>query len=84
MWHGIYGYTIGLGFPPRWEDSTDIFIKRGYNNMLETNMVFHVSTTLRDLGKHSVTISETVAVTQTGCEVYTLAPRELYIKSGKI
>ena len=83
MWHGLYGYTIGLGFPPRWEDSTDIFIKKGYKNILEANMVFHVSTTLRDLGKRSVTISETVAVTESGSEVYTRVPRKLLINGER-
>jgi Xaa-Pro dipeptidase len=80
MWHGIYGYTIGLGFPPRWDDSADIFIMKGYDNVLEPDMTFHVSTTLRDLGRRSITVSETVAVTGTGCEVYTSVPRMLFIK----
>ena len=80
MWHGLYGYCVGLGFPPRWDDCGSLFIKRDDFNILEPGMVFHVSTTLRDLGRHSITASETVVITETGNEVYTSAPRILFIK----
>jgi Xaa-Pro dipeptidase len=80
MWHGLYGYSVGLGFPPRWDDCGDIFIKEDDYHVLEPNMCFHVSTTLRDLGRHSITASETVAITETGCQVLTSVPRRLFVK----
>ncbi len=80
MWHGLYGYCIGLGFPPRWDDCGSLFIKRDDFSILEPGMVFHVSTTLRDIGRHSITASETVVVTEIGNEVVTSVPRMLYIK----
>ena len=80
MWHGLYGYSVGLGFPPRWDDCGDIYIKVGDYTVLEAGMVFHVSTTLRDLGRHSITASETVIITETGCEVATSVPRKLFVK----
>jgi Xaa-Pro dipeptidase len=81
MWHGLYGYSIGLGFPPRWDDCGSIFIKRDDFSILETGMVFHVSTTLRDIGRHSITASETIVITESGNEVLTSVPRILFIKS---
>ncbi len=75
MWHGLYGYCIGLGFPPRWDDCGSLYIRCGDESVLEPGMAFHVSTTLRDLGKHSITASETVVITDSGCEVYTSVPK---------
>ena len=55
-------------------------IRQGDHFALEAGMVFHVSTTFRDIAVHGVTVSETVLVTQNGCEVLTSARRELFIK----
>lgn len=79
LWHGCYGYSIGLGFPPSWEDGPAI-IRQGAHFILEPGMVFHTSTTFRDIARYGVTVSETVLVTQNGCEVLTDVPRRLFIK----
>jgi Xaa-Pro aminopeptidase len=42
-------------------------------------MTFHASTSLRRLGEFGVTVGETVAVTQAGCEVLTDVPRDLHV-----
>jgi Xaa-Pro aminopeptidase len=42
-------------------------------------MTFHASTSLRNMGEFGVTASETVAVTEAGCEILTHAPRALHI-----
>jgi len=71
VWHGLFGYSVGLGFPPSWSDCTSIHIKRNSPVVLEAGMTFHCSTSLRDIGQCGATCSETVLVTETGCEVLT-------------
>jgi Xaa-Pro aminopeptidase len=45
-------------------------------------MTFHASTSLRKLGEFGVTVGDTIAITETGCEVLTSAPRELWVADG--
>lgn len=78
IWHGIYGYSVGLGFPPDWNDSSAI-IQRGIDHTLKPGMVFHVSTSLRKVGVCGVAFSETVLVTENGAEVLTKIPRALTV-----
>ena len=76
IWHGYYGYTIGLGFPPEWSDGPGA-ISENSDLVLQPGMVFHCSTSLRDAGRCGVAFSETVAVTASGCEVLTTGDRTL-------
>ena len=43
-------------------------------------MVFHVTTSLREMAKYGAAFSETVLITEDGCEILTDVPRELAIK----
>ncbi len=79
LWHGYYGYSIGLGFPHDWSD-VDFCIREENHLPLRSGMVFHCSTSLRDIGKIGVTASETILVTDHGCEVLTDVARKLFIK----
>lgn len=79
VWHGYYGYSIGLGFPPTWSDC-DINIREGEDTVLQPGMVFHCTTSLRDVGNYGTAFSETVLITEDGHEVLTNLPRELLIK----
>ena len=78
VWHGIYGYSLGLGFPPDWNDCSAL-IQRNVNLALEPGMVFHVSTSLRKVSVGGAAFSETVLVTETGAEVLTRVPRALRV-----
>jgi len=55
-------------------------IREGEHCILEPGMVFHTSTTFRDIARYGVTVSETVLITTNGCEVLTSVPRELFIR----
>lgn len=79
VWHGYYGYTVGLGFPPEWSDGP-AFIGEESDLILRPGMVFHCSTSLRDVGRYGAAFSETVVVTDTDCEVLTDVPRALVVK----
>src|SRR4051794_38740695 len=68
VWHGYYAYSIGLGFPPEWADCGDIDVVKGNKSILQPGMVFHCSTSIRDPGRLGATCSETVLITESGCE----------------
>lgn len=72
------GYAIGV-FKPSWSEGEVIDLKRDDPRILEAGMVFHIPPALRDYKKCGVGFSETVLVTETGCEVLTDFPRKLYI-----
>jgi Xaa-Pro dipeptidase len=80
VWHGYYGYSAGLGFPPTWSDAP-IFIMDNSDQVLQAGMVLHCNTSLRDIGHCGAACGETVLITDNGCEVLTSFPRELVIRS---
>lgn len=80
VWHGIHAYSVGLGFPPEWADCLDVEASAGSRAIFEPGMSFHCSTSIRDPGKLGTTCSETVLITERGCDVLTNLPRELFIK----
>lgn len=77
-WHGIYGYSLGIGFPIDWNDCPAL-IKRGVDLELVPGMVFHCTTSLRDPALYGTAYSETVLITETGAEALTTVPRELVV-----
>jgi Xaa-Pro dipeptidase len=79
IWHGYFGGSTGLSFSPSYSDGGAFEITERTEGILEAGMTFHASTSLRRLGEFGVTASETIAVTENGCEVLTSAPRELHI-----
>jgi Xaa-Pro aminopeptidase len=81
VWHGFFGYSVGLGFPPSWSDCVEIVIKKDNPVVLQAGMTYHCSTSLRDVGRCGTTCSETVLITDDGCEVLTGdVPRTLLIR----
>jgi Xaa-Pro dipeptidase len=73
------GYSIGIGFPPDWGEGRTQSIKQDDPTILEPNMVFHLTPVLWH-ARCLVGSSETVRVTETGCEVLTRYPRELILR----
>lgn len=55
-----------------------IEVSRGSTTVLQPGMVFHCSTSIRDPLQAGATCSETVLITDKGCEVLTSLPRELF------
>ena len=81
VWHGYYGYSVGLNFPPMGNDCMllgDITEETDYE--LRAGMVFHINTSLRKVGEFGVTMGDTVLVTDTGCETLTQLPQELTVR----
>lgn len=69
------GYSIGLGFPPKWGEWDICDFRAGDTWTLEPGMVFHMI-----LSARGVCFSETVLITSDGHEVLTDVPRELSIR----
>lgn len=86
---GGRGYTVGIGFPPSWYDVPGLRIATALSYAgephyrpdlrLEPGHVFHVRATTRAVGRFGATVSDTVVVTEGGCEVLTEYPRELKV-----
>jgi Xaa-Pro dipeptidase len=78
------GYSIGVCYPPGWNESHIMNLHPGDETVLRPNMVFHLvpSLIVPELNGH-VGFSETVVVTESGCEVLTdkRVPRELQVLS---
>jgi Xaa-Pro dipeptidase len=79
IWHGYFGGSTGLSFSPSYSDGGAAEISDRSATVLQAGMTFHASTSLRRLGEFGVTVSETIAVTETGCEVLTQVPRQLFV-----
>lgn len=71
------GYSLGISFAPDWGEGNLLSLYRGVEVALEPGMVFHMPITLRDHGKFTVAVSESVEVTGTGCNTLSRIPREL-------
>lgn len=67
---GHFGYSIGLGFPPTWTDGP-MYIAEGNEGVLEAGMTFHTPHSFRVPARFVVGASESIAVTETGCEILT-------------
>jgi Xaa-Pro dipeptidase len=78
VWHGYYAYSLGIGVPIDWNDCP-VVVKHGESFVLEPGMVFHCTTSLRDVAKCGTAFSETVLITDTGAEVLTNMPRVLHV-----
>lgn len=72
------GYTVGLSYPPVWAEDTAYF-RPGEKSVLKPNMTFHMMPGMW-LDGFGVAITETLRVTETGCETITRFPRQLFVK----
>ncbi|MER9108638.1 Xaa-Pro peptidase family protein [Mesorhizobium sp. M0848] len=74
------GYSIGINFPPDWGEGYMLSFKRGETRVLRPNMTFHIPSLVKVFGFADAGTSETVRVTETGCEVLTKFGRQLYVR----
>jgi Xaa-Pro dipeptidase len=72
---GAYGYHVGLSLPPAWWEGLTPYIAEGIEAELQPGMVFHLPIAARIPGVCGVALSETVLVTETGCEPLTAPQR---------
>ncbi len=72
------GYSMGINFPPGWSEGDILDLSLENPTVLQPGMVFHIPQPYRMPGEQTVSISETVLVTESGCESLTHFPRELF------
>jgi len=71
------GYAMGIAFAPDWGEGHIFALKPGDERELRPGMVFHMPPAVRRYGAGGVGFSETVLVTESGCEILTSSPRRL-------
>ena len=72
------GYSIGIGYPPDWGEHT-LNISKGDRTVLQPNITFHMIAVMQ-FGDWGVEASESIRVTENGCETFCNFSRELHIK----
>jgi Xaa-Pro aminopeptidase len=73
------GYSMGVAFAPDWGEGNILSLFTGVTREMEMGMVFHLPATLREYGQFTVGVSETVIITETGCETLSTLPRAMTI-----
>ena len=73
------GYSVGVAYAPDWGEGHIVSLRRDDPRPLEPGMVFHMPPALRAFQRLCVGMSETVLVTESGCEVLTNSPRRLVV-----
>jgi Xaa-Pro dipeptidase len=74
------GYSVGCSFPTDWGEGHIISIKENDKTILKPGMVFHMPPSLRLYHEACVGVSETVVVTEKGCDILAQSSRDLVIK----
>jgi len=73
------GYSIGVAYPPDWGEHT-ISLRHGDATVLVPGQVLHAILGMWMDG-WGIEISETLLVTEDGCEPLAKMPREIYVKN---
>ncbi|EED34630.1 Xaa-Pro dipeptidase [Luminiphilus syltensis NOR5-1B] len=78
------GYSIGIAFPPSWDEGYIVSLKQGDATVLEEGMTFHVIPWLWGIdGDKTCGISDTILVTENGCESFFDFPRDFVVRGNK-
>lgn len=75
------GYSVGIGFPPSWSGSgTPQGLRNDSVLEIKPGMVFHLMSWLLRTGRGDSFLSDTIVVTDTGCEFLTKVNRGVTIR----
>lgn len=64
-------YSIGIAFPPGWDEGHIISINENEERLFQTGMAFYLITTMRIPGLGAIGCSDTVLAREDGCETLT-------------
>ncbi len=65
------GYSIGIAFAPSWDEGHILELKQGDSRVLRPGMTFHLIPWLWAVdGAKTVGLSDTIRVTEDGCESF--------------
>lgn len=77
------GYSIGIAFPPSWDEGYILSLMQGDSAILEEGMTFHIIPWMWGVdGDKTVGISDTIHVTERGCESFFTLDREFVTRPG--
>ena len=77
------GYSIGIAFPPSWDEGSIISLKAGDKRVLEPGMTFHIIPWMWGVdGDKTVGTSDTVLITEDGCESFFDMDMDFTVKGG--
>lgn len=75
------GYSIGIAFPPSWDEGYIISLKQGESRILEPGMTFHIIPWMWGVdGDKTCGISDTIYITENGCKSFFTLDRDFVVK----
>lgn len=75
------GYSIGINYPPDWGEGEIISLRQDEHRELRPGMTFHMPPLCLKYREYGIGFSETILVTETGCERFSALPREVVVKT---
>lgn len=76
------GYSIGIAFPPSWDEGYIISLKQGNSAVLKEGMTFHIIPWMWGVdGDKTCGISDTIVITKEGCESFFTMDRDFTVKT---
>jgi len=79
VFHGNFGYPVGLGFPPTWTESLGFQLRPDNHAPLAAGMTFHLPVSLRRFGEWGICQSQTILITDEGAEPLTKTSSDVRI-----
>ncbi|MFC7403817.1 ectoine hydrolase [Georgenia alba] len=77
------GYSIGIAFPPSWDEGYILSLNPGDFTVLEPGMTFHVIPWMWGVdGNKTVGISDTIRITEDGCESFFTLDEDFVVHDG--
>lgn len=75
------GYSIGIAFPPSWDEGYIISLKQGASTILRPGMTFHMIPWMWGIeGNKTCGISDTILITEEGCQSFFTLDRDFVVK----
>jgi Xaa-Pro dipeptidase len=75
------GYSIGVSYPPDWGEGEIISLQQNEQRVLKPGMTFHMPLLCLKYREYGIGFSESIRVTETGCERFSKLSREIVIKN---
>lgn len=73
-------YSVGIGLPPDWGEGHILSMQPDEMRPLQANMTFHLLPWVQVPDEGGISFSETIRVTEDGCELLTDFERSLFVK----
>lgn len=78
------GYSIGIAFPPSWDEGYILSLMQGDPQILKEGMTFHIIPWVWGVdGDKTVGISDTIYVTEDGCKSFFSLDEKFTLKPGQ-